>query len=185
MMDIGHEFTFGKAMKEHIQLSHFWITLDNNGTILDPTIRQFNPIETTVYMGDILANETTRGYEKVQNTGNNVFSKVYALWAGFLLQEKHSMLLLQDFRKRVVSLNISAAHVLMSYVNNFGLKDKLHASQYGLYYFKTMSVILRDKFTSNSDNYGLGSSDLKYKNDIIETGLLFRNAEVSITMPTL
>lgn len=53
LMDIDHEIAFGKAQKVHAEISHFWIILDKNGTILDPTIRQFNSNEVKVYLGKI------------------------------------------------------------------------------------------------------------------------------------
>jgi len=62
LMDIEHEITFGKAKQKHIELSHFWISLDGNGTILDTTIKQFNQNESTVFLGDIRENETTQKY---------------------------------------------------------------------------------------------------------------------------
>ena len=42
LMEIEHEITIGKSRKNNIEVSHFWITFDNNGIILDPAIKQFN-----------------------------------------------------------------------------------------------------------------------------------------------
>jgi len=53
LMGIEHELTFGKAKKNNIEVSHFWITFDINGFIVDPTIKQFNENESSVYVGDI------------------------------------------------------------------------------------------------------------------------------------
>lgn len=50
-------------MQKHIELSHFWITLDGNETILDTTIKQFNTSESPVYLRDIRENETTQKYK--------------------------------------------------------------------------------------------------------------------------
>ena len=53
LMEIEHEITIGKSRKNNIEVSHFWITFDNNGIILDPAIKQFNQNESSVYLGDI------------------------------------------------------------------------------------------------------------------------------------
>ena len=43
-----HEITFVKVKKNKIEVSHFWITFDDIGIILDPTIKQFNEKEVLI-----------------------------------------------------------------------------------------------------------------------------------------
>jgi hypothetical protein len=52
-MDIYHEITFDMSPKNQIEIFHFWITLNKNGTILDPSIQLFKSNETNVFLGKI------------------------------------------------------------------------------------------------------------------------------------
>lgn len=185
LMDIGHEFTFGKAMKGHVQLSHFWITLDKNGTILDPTIRQFNPAETMVYLGDILANETTKRYEKIDYTGSDVFSNTYASWAAPLLQIPNRRQLPFELEQRLISFNVAAAHVLISNVIKFGLEKKILTSQYGLYYLKPVRSILEKKYPIDTTRYGNDRASLQYMDKLMEIESFPTHDEISIIAPVL
>ena len=76
-MEIEHEITIGKSRKNNIEVSHFWITFNNNGIILDPTIKQFNQNESSVYLGNIQKNETTNRYIKIENNGDESFPNIY------------------------------------------------------------------------------------------------------------
>ena len=86
-MGIEHEITFGKAQKNNIEVSHFWITFNINGIILDPTIKQFNQYESSVYMGDIQKNNTTKNFIKFENIGDEDFFKTYEMWAELLVKK--------------------------------------------------------------------------------------------------
>lgn len=185
LMEIGHEFTFGKAMKGHMQLSHFWITLDEKGTILNPTIRQFNPAETKVYFGDILANETTKRYEKLEPDGDDLFYNTYASWADPLLQIPHRRQIPFDLEQRLISFNVAASHVLISHVIKMGLEEKLLTSQYGLYYFKPVSSILKYKYPIDRTRFGLHHASLQYMDKVMEIGSFPTHDNFSIISPML
>ncbi len=139
LMGIEHEITFGKAQKNNIEVSHFWITFDDNGIILDPTIKQFNQYESSVYMGDIQKNNTTKKFIKIENIGDEEFFKTYEMWAELLVKKEPRRPLPIDLENKLIALNVAASKVLFFYIDKFGLKEKLLKSNYWLSYFKPLS----------------------------------------------
>ena len=111
LMGIEHEITFGKASKNNIELSHFWINFVSNGIILDPTIKQFNEAESSVFLGDIHKNETTKKYIKIEHIGEEEFSQTLDMWADLLFQHNHRRPLPIDLENKLITLNIAAAEV--------------------------------------------------------------------------
>ena len=170
LMEIEHEITIGKSRKNNIELSHFWITFDNNGIILDPTIKQFNQNESSVYLGDIQKNETTNRYIKIENKGDENFPNIYELWANLLYQHKHRIPLPIDLEKKLITLNVAASQVLFYYINKLGLKEMLLKSKYGLSYFKPISFVFNQHNLVDEILICLNQTSLKYKDEIIELG---------------
>ena len=170
LMEIEHEITIGKSRKNNIELSHFWITFDNNGIILDPTIKQFNQNESSVYLGDIQKNETTNRYIKIENKGEEIFPNIYELWANLLYQHKHRIPLPIDLEKKLITLNVAASQVLFYYINKLGLKEFLLKSKYGLSYFKPISFVFNQHNLVDEILICLNQTSLKYKDEIIELG---------------
>lgn len=170
LMEIEHEITIGKSRKNNIELSHFWITFDNNGIILDPTIKQFNQNESSVYLGDIQKNETTNRYIKIENKGDEIFPNIYELWANLLYQHKHRIPLPIDLEKKLITLNVAASQVLFYYINKLGLKEMLLKSKYGLSYFKPISFVFNQNNLADEILICLNQTSLKYKDEIIELG---------------
>ena len=166
LMEIKHELTFGKSIKNNMEVSHFWITLDHNETILDPTIKEFNPNELPVYLGHIQENETTCKYIKIEDIGDQVFSQTYELWAEPLLQNKPLMHLPEALENKLISFNVAAAYVLMSYIHKLGLNQKLLNSGYAVSYFKPISAVLKNNYPIDLSQFGLNYSLLKYGNEI-------------------
>jgi hypothetical protein len=170
LMEIEHEITIGKSRKNNIELSHFWITFDNNGIILDPTIKQFNQNESSVYLGDIQKNETTNRYIKIENKGDENFPNIYELWATLLYQHKHRISLPIDLEKKLITLNVAASQVLFYYIDKLGLKEMLLKSKYGLSYFKPLSFVFNQHNLVDEILICLNQPSLKYKDEIIELG---------------
>lgn len=162
LMGIEHEITYGKTFKKHVQISHFWITFKNDGTILDPTIRQFNQNESSVYYGEINKNETSKKYEIIQNTSDNDFHQTYDSWAEPLFQVKHRRPLPLDLENKLISFNVAAANVLYSHIEKYKLEERLLISEYGLKYFKPINFILRYNYPIDTTNFGLNHIPLKY-----------------------
>ena len=108
---------FVDKTKNNIEISHFWITLDNNGTILDPTIKQFNPNELPVYFGNIQENATTSKYIKNENIGDQAFAQTYELWAAPMFQDKSIRQLPPNLENKFISFNVATAYVLMSSIS--------------------------------------------------------------------
>jgi hypothetical protein len=148
LMDIQHEITFGKALQKQIELSHFWITLDGNRTILDATIKQFNPNESPVFLGDIRENETTKKYKIIERTDHDTFAQTHDSWAEPLFHQEHRRPFPPDLEIKLISFNLTAANVLISYIRTFGLKDKLLSSAYGLQYFQPIRFYLKNHHTT-------------------------------------
>ncbi len=170
LMEIEHEITIGKSRKNNIEVSHFWITFNNNGIILDPTIKQFNQNESSVYLGDIQKNETTNRYIKIENIGDESFPNIYELWANLLYQHKHRIPLPIDLEKKLITLNVAASQVLFYYINKYGLKETLLKSKYGLSYFKPISFVFNQHYLVEEILKSLNQTSLKYKDEIIELG---------------
>lgn len=170
LMEIEHEITIGKSRKNNIEVSHFWITFDNNGIILDPTIKQFNQNESSVYLGNIQKNETTNRYIKIENNGDESFRNIYELWANLLYQHKHRILLPIELEKKLTTLNVAASQVLFYYINKLGLKEMLLKSKYGLSYFKPISFVFNQNNLVDEILICLNQTSLKYKDEIIELG---------------
>ena len=170
LMEIEHEITIGKSRKNNIEVSHFWITFNNNGIILDPTIKQFNQNESSVYLGDIQKNETTNRYIKIENIGDESFPNIYELWANLLYQHKHRIPLPIELEKKLITLNVAASQVLFYYINKYGLKETLLKSKYGLSYFKPISFVFNQHYLVEEILKSLNQTSLKYKDEIIELG---------------
>ena len=170
LMEIEHEITIGKSRKNNIEVSHFWITFDNNGIILDPAIKQFNQNESSVYLGDIKKNETTNRYIKIENKGDENFTNIYELWANLLYQHKHRIPLPIDLEKKLINLNVAASQVLFYYIDKLGLKEMLLKSKYGLSYFKHISFVFNQHNLVDEILICLNQTSLKYKDEIIELG---------------
>lgn len=168
LMVIENEITFGKAKKNNIQVSHFWITFDNNGFILDPTIKQFNENESSVYMGDIQKNATTKKYIKIENIGREEFLKTYESWADLLFQQNHRRRLPIELENKIIKLNIAASQILFFYIDKYGLKEKLLKSNFGLLYFKPISFVIQQNYLVEQVLIGLNKTSLKYKQEIID-----------------
>ena len=172
LMEIEHEITIGRSRKNNIELSHFWITFDNDGIILDPTIKQFNQNESSVYLGDIQKNETTNRYIKIENKGDEIFPNIYELWANLLYQHKHRIPLPIELEKKLITLNVAASQVLFYYINKLGLKEMLLKSKYGLSYFKPISFVFNQHNLVDEILICLNQTSLKYKDEIIELGII-------------
>jgi hypothetical protein len=170
LMEIEHEITIGKSRKNNIEVSHFWITFDNNGIILDPTIKQFNQNESSVYLGNIQKNETTNRYINIENKGDESFPNIYELWANLLYQHKHRIPLPIELEKKLITLNVAASQVLFYYIDKLGLKETLLKSKYGLSYFKPISFVFNQNNLVDEILKSLNQTSLKYKDEIIELG---------------
>jgi len=168
LMGIEHELTFGKAKKNNIEVSHFWITFDINGFIVDPTIKQFNENESSVYVGDIQKNETTKRYIKIEIIGDEEFSKTYEMWTESILQIKNRRSLPNDFESKIITLNVATSQVLFFYINKYGLKEKLLNSNYALAYFKPIGYVYQQKEIVENVLFYLNKNSLNYKQEIIK-----------------
>jgi len=169
LLGIEHEITFGTAKKHNVEVSHFWITLNVNGIILDPTIKQFNHNESCVYLGDIQKNETTKRYKIIDITQDEAFPKTYDKWAELLFQDNKRRSLPVALEKNLITINVAASQVLFFYLDKYGLKEILLKSTFGLSYFKPISFILhQDNLTDQV--LCLDKMHLKYKEEIIALG---------------
>lgn len=169
LLGIEHEITFGTAKKYNIEISHFWITFNVNGIILDPTIKQFNHNESSVYLGDIQKNDTTKKYKILELNRVEDFSNTYEKWAELLFLKNNRRSLPVDLEKKLITINVAASQVLFFYLDKYGLKENLLKSTYGLSYFKPVSYILQQE---NLTDHFLCSDKirLKYKEEIVELG---------------
>lgn len=169
LLGIEHEITFGTSKKYNVEISHFWITFNINGIILDPTIKQFNHNESSIYLGDIQENHITKKYKILKINRDQDFSNTYDKWAELLFQDNKRRSLPVDLERKLITINVAASQVLFFYLDKYGLKENLLKSTYGLSYFKPISFILQQE---NLTDLVLCSDKLhlKYKEEIVDLG---------------
>lgn len=175
LMEIEHEISYGKSPKKEIEISHFWLTFDDNGTILDPTIQQFNSNEAKVFLGNRLDNEITKRYLINKEDVNDQFTQTYHSWAELLFQHENRRPLSLDLEKRLISFNVATAQVLLKHLTNYGLIEKLKTSYYALSYFRPISYILQANYPIDTTLFGINRNINKYKDEIIELGFIQTN----------
>lgn len=62
------------------KVSHFWLQIDGEGTMLDPTIRQFDENEEPIYIGKLTENKVTKKYKLLHYHPEIWFPKTYRDW---------------------------------------------------------------------------------------------------------
>jgi len=117
-------------------------------------------------LGQIQENETTSKYIKNENIGDQAFAQTYELWAELLFQNNPIKHVPQGIENKLISFNVAAAYILMSYIHKLDLKEKLLNSGYALSYLKPISAVLRDIYPIDLSQFGLNYSLLKYGNEI-------------------
>lgn len=141
----------GDFPKGNSSVRHFWLGLDDDGTIIDPTIRQFDEIIKTVYVGKVLCNNITRQFIQIESPIEEWFRPQYNLWAEPLIdrQPRTYSERPKGFEDRINFLNIKTATVLYNYIEKAQLKERIIETKKFKCYFSPIFKFLNDK--ANSD----------------------------------
>lgn len=143
LLNIEHEITSGKANRKGVVVHHFWLTLEKNATIIDPTIRQFKASEKAVYIGKIEGNETTNSYTDRTRIENVSTSPVYYSWSAPLFRKEPRISRSKEFESRTGLLNIRAALTLIDYIRKHDLEDGFLTSAYAKAYLEPIVSYVR------------------------------------------
>lgn len=141
-------------------IRHFWLTLDSEGTILDPTIRQFNKKIGPVYIGKLTENTTTEKFIPIKASINEWFKPQYSIWAEPLIDKQPRTCndRPEGFEERMNLMNIRTATVLNNYIETMPLKSEIIKTNKYKYYFSPIFKFLKDK--SNADENFINSMQI-------------------------
>jgi hypothetical protein len=118
---------FKNSMKAGVvdyNLSHFWISLDTENTMIDPTARQFDSSKPYVFVGSLPSN-----YSAYMQPFEPIFQDAYDTWIEAIdkrilnICHKAAKILSNDIKKRPFEKEISADE-LTKYFGHIGYSDK-------------------------------------------------------------
>ncbi len=151
---IHNTISLGSAFKNGVIVSHCWLTLDNEGTILDPTIRQFNPNMASTYIGKLNENEITRNYISISPTTQNRFEDVYELWAEPLIDKQPRTLKREPiFEAQMNTKNVITASVLYACILQFTSHQNILNSDKCVRYFSPIKRCIQEKYKSDKTSF--------------------------------
>lgn len=149
---IKNTISCGVVPKNNSTVTHFWLTLDNDGTILDPTIRQFDPNMESTYIGKLTENEVTKMYVPEKRTFEEWFDSSYVVWTEPLIDKKPRTFQRQPgFEDKLNILNIKTATVLYSFISKMEANNQIMSSFKCQLYYSPIFKFLKDK--SETDKY--------------------------------
>lgn len=142
---INHTISCGDYSLNSKNTPHVWLTLDNEGIILDPTIRQFDMSLESVYIGKL-----TENYVPVAGTFKEWFDNSYQTWTAPLLNTLPRTPRTEGFEEITNLQNIKTASILYKYLGALGNSDEFIKNSKCKFYFTPIFKFLQDKI--NSDN---------------------------------
>lgn len=149
-MEIDNTITCGNSPKNNGIVSHIWLTLDNEGTILDPTIRQFDYNMESVYLGKLTENEVTKKYIPEKRLYEELFKSTYGIWKEPLIDKQpRTYIRPEGFEDKMNLLNIRTASVLYDYIEKIPSNEVFIQKNKCKKYFSPIFTFLRDKLYSD------------------------------------
>lgn len=136
LLDIPNQIEFGSVNHKGISVSHFWIKFDNNGTILDPTIRQFVHYSDPFYFGDINESPVKINNKIIERTWEEEFPEIYQSWSEIYYGKAPTIPRTSEFILKMKELNRKAALTLLHFIDKYQLSKELEKFEYGKLYFK-------------------------------------------------
>lgn len=132
---------------ENFKFDHFWLQIDKDGTMLDPTIKQFSGDDKMpIYLGKLDENVITKNYIVSEVPTKDWFQHVYDAWRAPFMDSTYPF---NDFTKRSIAYQIRLATILHWEINNFPNPDKI-INQYYQDYFTPIFFYLREWHAGNS-----------------------------------
>ena len=136
-----------KPVDANFQYDHFWLQIDKEGTIIDPTIMQFSgDAKTQIYVGKLDENETTKTYIVNEDHSNYWFQSVYNTWRDAFADPYYYI---NDFTKRSIVYQIRLASILHVEMNRLPNPDEI-INKYYQDYFGPIFIFLRKWKNGNS-----------------------------------
>jgi len=150
IFNIKHDIRSGKSPKNGQIVDHIWLTLDNEGTILDPTIRQFDESMDSVYLGKLTENTVTRKYIPDNTKFIDWFESSYHSWTAPLVNEQYRTQRPVGFEERTNLFNVKAACILYGHIEEAMLLEEFLKAKKCQHYFLPIFKFLRHKFEADS-----------------------------------
>ena len=149
---IENSISCGNAPRNNSIVNHFWLTIDHEGTILDPTIQQFDPTMESIYVEKINENEVTRKYVPIASTYQDWFMSAYNICAEPLIN-KQPRTFRKDpaFERKMNLINIKTATVLYAYISKMESINQTMASIKCTQYFSPIFTFLKNKSETDSN----------------------------------
>lgn len=162
LFQIRHKISSGKSPKNGRYVDHFWITLlDNENTIVDPTIRQFDPVNKKiidnleiesyvgrvdrVYIGKREQNPISEKFEPDGLELKDWFENSYGSWTGPIIGGPYRRTLPEFYEDWTNLINVKAASVLYNYITERPLVSQFMMKKKCLCYFKPIFYFLKHK----------------------------------------
>lgn len=149
---IANSISCGDAPRNKSVVNHCWITLDHEGTIIDPTIRQFDPNMESTYVGKLDDNKVTKKYVPINASDQELILSTYKIWAEPLINKQPRTIIREpEFEHKMIYANIKTATVLYSYISTMACADQIMSSFKCNRYYSPIFKFLKEK--SKSDNH--------------------------------
>lgn len=137
-------------------VTHVWLEIDDEGTILDPTIRQFDATMEATYIGKLSDNTVTSKYLSDKRTFQQWFKSSYDVWTEPLIDKRPRIYERPvGFEERMNLFNVKSASVLYNYIDKIPQKELFMQRNKSKDYFYPIIKFLREK--SNADENFLDS----------------------------
>lgn len=165
LLNIKHEITVGTAKGNNRTSVHFWLTIDLKGTILDPTIRQFDSKLEPIYLGHINSNTAIDEYTNIRTLSGCEFKSAYFFWASPLFQSTDKIPITKELEYKLGLLNIKAAITNLYFIEKFGVIEILSKSMYAKKYFEPIVTYIHFLTENNLalNYYPVTSLNIPYK----------------------
>jgi hypothetical protein len=143
ILKINHKIAIGYATMNKMSTSHFWIKLEMDDLILDPTIRQFDTSKDIIYLGKIMDDEITKQYVESNNIGEEEFYEIYESWSAPLYEKEDRILRSKIFEDRMNLINIQIAMSFIECIKEYGLEVQILNNELLKLYLKPIEYNLR------------------------------------------
>jgi hypothetical protein len=147
---IKNSICCGDAPKNNGTVTHCWLTLFNEDTILDPTIRQFDPSMESTYIGKLTESEVTKKYVPVKTSFQEWFVTSYNIWTEPLIDKRpRTIERAPGFEDKMNLLNIKTATILYAHIEKMSSKDQFMRLFKCERYFSPIFNFLKDKSSAD------------------------------------
>ncbi|MBK7128269.1 MAG: hypothetical protein IPM74_12410 [Crocinitomicaceae bacterium] len=134
--------TFPKLLKDGsvFNVAHFWLQVDQEGTVLDATYNQFNdqPSDGGVYLGRLEDHELTQKYKVYPEKYEDWFPEVWSVWS---MPYEDTTYPIKGDIERSLTYSLKIATRLLEELIKLNVQDDFLDEQFGLF-FKPVYTLL-------------------------------------------